>query len=226
MDRQGLQQVEVAGVKSKRLITAVFCGTLTGDFLPVQVIYEGKTPCCHPCYQFPPEWDITHSLKHWSNEATIFQYVENIIFPYVPATRSAFTDDTAALVMDSFKGHITSVVTNLFEENNIHVCLPQPNTTDLLQPMDLSVNKQAKDFLKQRFEEWYAKQLDGKDPETTTLEPTPLGLPVLKELGAKWMVGMLNIFAQNPQIIVNRFVRVEITGALDHSSDDSEYDPK
>ena len=229
MDHQGSQRVEVAGVNNKRLITTVFCGTLTGDFLSVQVIYKGKTPQCYPRYHFPPEWDITHSLKHWSNEVTMLQYVENMIVPYVRATRSAFTDETPALVtMDNFKGQITSVVTNLLEENNIHVCLLPPNTTNLLQPMDLSMNKPAKDFLKQRFKEWYAeqviKQLDGRDQETTTLEPISLGLPVLKELGAKWMVGMAEHFAQNPRIIVNGFVRVGITAALDHSSDDSEDD--
>ena len=152
MTRVHYSTVDVDG--DKRIITAVFRGTLTGDFLPVQVIYKGKTSRCHPHYQFPPEWDITHSPKHWSNEATMLQYVENIIVPYVRATRSAFTDETPALViMDNFKGQITSAVTNLLEENNIHVCLLPPNTTDLLQLMDLSVNKSAKDFLKRCFEE-------------------------------------------------------------------------
>lgn len=27
-------------------------------------------------YQFPPEWNVTHTLKHWSNEATMTKYVE------------------------------------------------------------------------------------------------------------------------------------------------------
>ena len=64
--------------------------------------------------------------------------------------------------MDNFKGQITSAVTNLLEANNAHVVLLLPNTTDLLQPMDLSVNKPMKNF----FEEWYSgevmKQLEMK----------------------------------------------------------------
>ena len=220
MEQQGAKRVETIGANDKRLITAVFCGSLTGDFLPIQVIYQGKTTRCHPRYEFPLEWDITHSPKHWSNEATMIQYIEKIIIPYINSTREAFEDDTPALIiMDNFKGQITSSVTNLLEANNIHVCLLPLNTTDRLQPMDVSVNKPAKDFLKKQFEDWYSqqitKQLDGKDIESTDLQPISLGLPVLKELGAKWMVGMAEYFAENPQIIVNGFVKAGIAGALD-----------
>jgi len=52
---------------------------------------------------------------------------------------------------------------------------------------------------------------------------------VLKELGAKWMVEMAEYFAENPQIIVNGFIRAGIAGALDGQRDeqeerDSEYE--
>ena len=112
------------------------------------------------------------------------------------------------------------------ESNNIHVCLLPPNTTDQLQPMDLSVNKPAKDFLKRCFEDWYAEQvtaqLDGRDTESTELEPVSLSLPVLKELGAKWLVQMSEYFAVNPQIVVNGFVKAGITAALDGQEDQQE----
>ena len=68
--------------------------------------------------------------------------------------------------MDNFKGQMTESVHNL-ESNSIHICLLPPNTTDRLQPMDVSINKPAKDFLKQKFDEWYAEQvieqLDGEN---------------------------------------------------------------
>ena len=111
------------------------------------------------------------------------QYVENIIVPYVEARRSSFEDNTPALVnMDNFKGQITRAISELLEANNIHVVLLPPNTTDSLQPMDFSVNKPAKDFLKRQFEEWYSgevmKQLDGKKDKATEVQPINLGLPM------------------------------------------------
>ncbi len=65
MELKGSKRVEVAGLTDKRQITAVLCGSLTGDSLPPQVIYRGKTPRCHPTYSFPSDWYITHSANHW-----------------------------------------------------------------------------------------------------------------------------------------------------------------
>ena len=198
----------------------MFCGSLVGDFLPVQVIYQGKTAWCHPRFEFPPEWDITHSQKHWSNETTMIQYIENIIVPYINSVRQAVGNDTPAMIsMDNFKGQVTSAGNSRLEANSIHVCLLPPNTTDRLQPLDISVNKPAKDFLKRKFEEWYSgeimKQLEGRDIESAELQPINLGMPVLKELGAKWMVEMVEYFGENPQIVVNGFVKAGIARALD-----------
>ena len=50
--------------------------------------------------------------------------------------------------------------------------------------------------------------------ESTDLEPIYLGLPVLKELGAKWLVQMAEYFADNPHIIVNGVFKAGIAGAL------------
>ena len=68
--------------------------------------------------------------------------------PYVEKVREDVGNDKAALViMDNFKGQITDAVTNLLNNNNILVTLHLTNTTDLLQPMDISVNKPAKEYL-------------------------------------------------------------------------------
>ena len=81
------------------------------------------------------------------------------------------------------------------------------------------MNKPAKDFLRQRFQEWYAdqvlQQLHGKEIDSVELEPISLSLPQLKELGAKWLVDMFKHIADNPQIIVNGFIKSGISAALD-----------
>ena len=50
MSTHGSQQVEIARVNDKRQITVVFCGSIVGDFLPIQLIYiRVRLSECHPC---------------------------------------------------------------------------------------------------------------------------------------------------------------------------------
>ena len=105
---------------------------------------QGKTNRCHPHFKFLSDWDITHSPKHWSNEETMLQYIKVII---IPKAETIWGKTSAFVIMDNFKGQITPCVNAILEENSIHVCLLPANTTDLLQPTDLSVNKPVEDFL-------------------------------------------------------------------------------
>lgn len=80
----------------------------------------------------------------------MIQCVKNIIVPFVEQTRESLgKDKAAAVIMDNFKGQVTSGMTELSKTHNIYPCLIPPNTTDRLQPMDTSVNKTAKSFLKE-----------------------------------------------------------------------------
>jgi len=45
-------------------ITVVSAGSLTGDFLPVKVVYKGTTTKCLPS---PPKWHIAAAQNHWCN---------------------------------------------------------------------------------------------------------------------------------------------------------------
>ena len=77
-------------------------------------------------------------------------------------------------------------------------------------------------------EDWYSpkntKQLEEKDTDSTNLQPISVGLPVLKEMGAKWMMEMAEYFAENPLTIINGFIKAGFAGALDGHKDGQELD--
>ena len=85
-------------------------------------------------------------------------YLNHIIIPYVNAKRKELglnQQHPALAIFDVFKGQCTENVFQLLEENNtLYVIVPN-NCTDILQPLDLSMNKPAKDFMKSKFQEWY-----------------------------------------------------------------------
>ena len=75
MHRQKEKIIPIANSDDKRQITAVLAVTLTGEYLPPQLIYPGKTTRCHPTISFPTSWDIFHTPNHWSNEETMKRYI-------------------------------------------------------------------------------------------------------------------------------------------------------
>ena len=110
MELKGAKRVEIAGISDKRQITAVLCGTMAGDFLPPQLIYQGKTTACLPRYKFPDNWHITCTTNHWWIEETMIEYIKKIIIPYVQQKRNELklSQAQAALALfDVFRGQQT-----------------------------------------------------------------------------------------------------------------------
>lgn len=70
MDHEGNKQVKITGLDDKLQITVTLACTASGVLLDPQVIYEGKTPACHPKFKLPEGWAITQSENHWANSVT------------------------------------------------------------------------------------------------------------------------------------------------------------
>ena len=119
---------------------------MSGDYLPPQVIYSGKTPKCLPSMKFPSDWNVTFTHNHWANEGTTEEYIKSILLPYIQKTRSKLSleDNHPALVIyDRFKAQCTDRIMSMLDSNNIRIVI----VPDRLQPLDFSVNKSAKEFL-------------------------------------------------------------------------------
>ena len=58
--------------------------------------------------------------------------------------------------------------------------------------------------------------------EECNLEPIGLSMARMKEVGADWLVQMAAYVADNPQFLVNGFIKAGITGALDGCLEDDE----
>ena len=80
MNQKGEKQIEVVELEDKRQITAILYGTLSGDTLPFQLIYQGKIKisACLPKSKLPEDWLLSYTPSHWSNEekrkSTFSQY--------------------------------------------------------------------------------------------------------------------------------------------------------
>ena len=90
------------------------------------------------------------------------EYIRHVIFPYLSQMKEKLKLSSgypALLLYDNFKGQCTEKLLNLLHANNISVLLIPPNCMDRLQPLDVSVDKAAKEFLRNNFQKWYASSL-------------------------------------------------------------------
>lgn len=143
-----------ASINNRDQIITIFCGTLLGEFLPLQPICQGKTRACLPHYKFSHDWHVTFTPNHWSNEDKMKVYIIKIILPYVHCKHRELklsSDHPELATFDVFRGQQTEDIFSLLEENNIYVVSVLANCIDCLQLMDLSINKSGKEFMQSKF---------------------------------------------------------------------------
>ena len=97
---------------------------------------------------------------------------------------------------------------------HINFVMVPANTTDRLQPLDVSVNKPAKEFLWKQFHEWYANEICKQLQSSKPVSPVDLKLSVMKPLGAQWMIKLCDYLQSKPEIIQNGFKHVGINSTL------------
>ena len=130
----------------------------------------------------------------------------------------------AVVLFDIFKGHSGGEIESLLLENNIISVIVPSNCTDVLQSMDLSVNKPLKDHLRSKFQSWYSEQVtkqmnDGKQPEDIEVD---MKLSVMKPLSARWIISAYDYLIHEGGIVLGGFVEAGIREAVDKPESDPE----
>ncbi len=149
------------GKYDKRQITAVLAASMAGEYLPPQLLFQGKTERCHPKVDYLKGRDVWHSENHWSNEDTMKRYAEHIIIPFMDQKRKALmlTESHPVLVLfDRFRGQTTAAIESMLKEHHIISIRIPPNCTDKLPPMDVSINKPVKHGMRTRFQTCMVRQ--------------------------------------------------------------------
>ena len=135
MEKEGSKRVAVASKDDKQQLTALFAGSMSGDFLPIQLVYQGKQLGVYQSISFLQTGDIAFTPNHWSNESTMCQYIDKIILPYLCHKRKELKlppEQPTVMIFDNFKGQCTEELLKFLDSNNIDVILIPPNCTDRL----------------------------------------------------------------------------------------------
>ncbi len=111
-------------------ITVVVAIDAAGGILPMQSIFAGLTEKCFPKEGTPGRvaadqlgFHITCSENHWSNMATMMDWVNKILIPDVQRKRAVLgkPDQWALLALDLWAVHKNASFLNHLRENKIRV---------------------------------------------------------------------------------------------------------
>lgn len=144
------QQISGTSVKKGLLITLVLCMSAAGYFVPPLVIFPfnsmktllmkgappGSISACHPS-----GWIQTNMFTSWCKH-----FLDNV---------KPTSEYPILLILDGSNSHTRNIeVMKLAQENHVTIiCLP-PNSAHNLQPLDVSVMSQLKNYYGEEVTEW------------------------------------------------------------------------
>ena len=82
---------------------------------------------------------------------------------------------------------------SLFASHNIHIAIVPGNCTDRLQPLDVSVNKSVKEYLRGKFQASYAERVHSLIDSGASDAVVDLKMSIVKPLGAGCLFLILDV---------------------------------
>ena len=176
----------------RKLLTVTFGITFSNSFLPIQLLYRGKTAQSIPRTKYPESFSLSANVKHFSNTTENIKLIHEIILSYVERERRRLDNEgqPALLIIYVFRGLMTQPILDLLKENDILLVRVLSNMTHVFQPLDLTINRLAKSFFKRKFTEWYSNEIKLQLDAGTKLsdKEMKLTLAALKPLHSTWII--------------------------------------
>ena len=145
---QGVKRVKILGMgDDKAQITTTIFVTESGDVLPYQMIFSGKTVRCHPSSRKPDDCLWTHTESHWQSVKTYLEVIEKIIVPYKNSAIQKLrlpSNQVTILKHDLHFTHKDAAVLKYLKDNFIAPLFVPAACTDAMQECDVVVNKPFK----------------------------------------------------------------------------------
>ena len=194
----GSSSVAVLGAEDKRQITACIASSLHGDLLPLQLIFQGKTPRSLPPVtpeSLVAQVHLTFTDNHWSSQATMQQYISEVIMPHAErciTSHRLSADAQILLVLDVWAVHKSEEFRMFLRSKHprIHLVFVPANCTSRLQVADVVLQRPFKHGITSRFNQWAASLVAEQiaDDKIIGLSDA-LKMSVIKPMVLDWCVG-------------------------------------
>ena len=121
------------------------------------------------------------------------KYLEEVVATYSKKQRSIEVSNEkqkALVIMDIFSEQTIPETLDSYKVYDIYVIHVLADLTKYYKPLDLTVNREAKRFLKRKFVDWYSYQVSNQLSDGKSLESVqvPVKLSIIKPIHPGWLV--------------------------------------
>ncbi len=131
--RRGQKYVEKVQNTSKQCISIMFCGSADGFLLRPMVVYKAKNLYLTWCQGGPEGTEYSCTPSGWFDSFEFRKCFFNVFMPHAKTLPSK-----KVLLGDNLSSHLTMDVIDACRKNNIAFCCLPPNSTHILQPLDVA----------------------------------------------------------------------------------------
>jgi len=135
----------------KENVTTLFGTNALGKWAPPLTIFKYERIPATLVKSAPSGWGIGKSETGWMTSETFFKYMANIFLPFVNKSNIV---RPVIVFLDGHKSHLSLHLSKFCRENGLILVALYPNSTHILQPLDVAVFGPLKSRWKKIVKQW------------------------------------------------------------------------
>ncbi|KMQ88832.1 tigger transposable element-derived protein 6-like protein, partial [Lasius niger] len=135
----------------KECITTLMTGNAAGELFPPMIMISCKRMPASIVAAMPESWGLGKSDNGWMTAESFYEFVANIFHPWLLDKKIPLP---VILYVDGHSSHITMALSDFCSINQIILVALYPNSTHILQPMDVAMFHPLKKAWKNVIHDW------------------------------------------------------------------------
>lgn len=135
----------------KECITTLIMCNAEGDLPPPMVVFSYKRIPHKIVEKVPRTWGIGHTDSGWMTGESFFEYITNIFYKWLRENDIEFP---VILFVDGHSSHMTMALSEFCSHHGIILVCLYPNSTHILQPLDVAFFHPLKNQWKKTVYQW------------------------------------------------------------------------
>ncbi|XP_049886788.1 uncharacterized protein LOC126381335 [Pectinophora gossypiella] len=154
--KKGNKNIYSTSGNEKENLTVLFTTNAAGDIAPPMVVFSYDRIPRDIAESIPSNWGIGRSETGWMCASTFYEYIANIFHPWLLESGIPLP---IIFFLDGHASHVTKHLSDFCAQHDIEIVVLYPNSTHLLQPMDVAIFRPLKRFWKQETTKWKTQNL-------------------------------------------------------------------